>query len=63
MLVARPGFAEAPTREAALGLIRALLTQKGALNKPNVVRPAPQALNCTSLKISMTCSAQCRHVR
>ena len=40
VLVAQPGTTEAPTREAALGLLRALLTQKGALIKTNVVRPA-----------------------
>ena len=37
MLMARPGFVEISTREAALGLLRALLTQKGILHKANLV--------------------------
>ena len=38
MLMARPGAADTSTREAALGVIRALCTQRGAIHKPNVVR-------------------------
>ena len=38
VLMARPGAADTSTREAALGVIRALCTQRGAIHKPNVVR-------------------------